>query len=37
MNFRMIQAMIKCLERSTVERMEENLNDYLYDNVNKYT
>ena len=27
MNFRMIQAVIKCFERSTVERIEENLND----------
>ena len=26
MNFRMIQAMIKCFERSTVERIEENSN-----------
>ena len=38
----MIEAVIKCFERSTVERMEENSNDvypavYLYDNVNKYT
>ena len=34
MNFRMIQTMIKCIERSTVERIEENSNDlsavYLY-------
>ena len=42
MNFRMIQAVIKCFERSTVERIEENSNDlsrclYTYDNVNKYT
>ena len=40
MNFRMIQAVIKCFERSTVETIEENLNDvshclfYLYDNAN---
>ena len=40
MNFRMIQAVIKCFERSTVERIEENSNDvsrclfYLYDNAN---
>ena len=27
MNFRMIQAVIKCFERSTVERIEENSND----------
>ena len=27
MNFRMIQAMIKCFERSTIERTEENSND----------
>ena len=27
MNFRMIQAMIKCFEKSTVERFEENSND----------
>ena len=27
MNFRMIQAVIKCFERSTVERIEENWND----------
>ena len=27
MNFRMIQAVIKCIERSTVERIEENSND----------
>ena len=27
MNFRMIQAMIKCFEKSTVERIEENSND----------
>ena len=27
MNFRMIQAVIKCFERSTVERIEENTND----------
>ena len=27
MNFRTIQALIKCFERSTVERIEENLND----------
>ena len=27
MNFRMIQAMIKCFERSIVERIEENSND----------
>ena len=37
MYFRMIQAMIKCFERSTVERIEGNSNDmsavYLYDNV----
>ena len=26
MNFRMIQAVIKCFERSTVERIEENSN-----------
>ena len=31
MNFRMIQAVIKCFERSTVERI------YLYDNANKHT
>ena len=42
MNFRMIQAVIKCFERSTVERIEENSNYvsrclYLYDDVNKYT
>ena len=28
MNFRMIQAVIKCFERSTVERIEENLGEY---------
>ena len=28
MNFRMIQAVIKCFERSTVERIEENTNDF---------
>ena len=27
MNFRMIQAVMKCFERSTVERIEENTND----------
>ena len=27
MNFRMIQATIKCFERPTVERIEENSND----------
>ena len=27
MNFRMIQAVIKCFERSTVQRIEENSND----------
>ena len=27
MNFRMIQAVIKCFERSTAERIEENSND----------
>ena len=27
MNFRMIQAVIKCFERSTVKRIEENSND----------
>ena len=27
MNFGMIQAVIKCFERSTVERIEENSND----------
>ena len=27
MNFRMIQVVIKCFERSTVERIEENLKD----------
>ena len=27
MNFQMIQAVIKCLERSTVERIEDNSND----------
>ena len=27
MNFQMIQAKIKCFERSTVERIEENSND----------
>ena len=27
MNFRMIQAVIKCFERSAVERIEENSND----------
>ena len=27
MNFRMIQAVIKCSERSTVARIEENSND----------
>ena len=27
MNFRMIQAVIKCFERSTVERIEENSNE----------
>ena len=27
MNFRMIQAMIKCFERLTAERIEENSND----------
>ena len=27
MNFGMIQAMIKCFERSTVERIEDNSND----------
>ena len=27
MSFRMIQAVIKCFERSTVERIEENSND----------
>ena len=27
MNFRMIQAVIECSERSTVERIEENSND----------
>ena len=27
MNFRMIQVLIKCFERSTVERIEENSND----------
>ena len=27
MNFGMIQAVIKCFERSTVERVEENSND----------
>ena len=27
MNFRMFQATIKCFERSTVERIEENSND----------
>ena len=27
MNFRMIQAVIKCFERSTVERIEENANE----------
>ena len=41
MNFRMIQAVIKCFEISTVERIKENLNDmshclFLYDNANKY-
>ena len=29
MNFRMIQAVIKCFERSTVERIEENLHDHV--------
>ena len=33
MNSRMTQAVIKCFERPTVERIEENSND-LYDNVN---
>ena len=28
MNFRMIQAVIKCFERSTVERIEETLGEY---------
>ena len=28
MNFRMIQAVIKCFEGSTVERIEENSNDF---------
>ena len=28
MNFRMIQAVIKCFERSTVERIGENLGEY---------
>ena len=41
MNFRMIQAVIKCYERLTVKRFEEHLNNapavYLGDNVNKYT
>ena len=27
MNFRMIQAVIKCFERSTIERIEKNSND----------
>ena len=27
MSFRMIQAVIKCFDRSTVERIEENSND----------
>ena len=42
MNFRMIQAVIKCFERSTVERIEENTNDlprcftYTYDIKCKY-
>ena len=43
MNFRMIQAVIKCSERSTVERIEARRIQttcpavYLCDNVNKYT
>ena len=42
MNFRMIQAVIKCFERSTVERIEDNMNDlsrcfiYTYDIKRKY-
>ena len=38
MNFQMIQVVIKCFERSTVERIEENSNTcpavYLYDTQN---
>ena len=45
MNFRIIQAVIKCFERSTVERIEEDERSrtitcpavYLYDNAEKYT
>ena len=42
MNFRMIQVLIKCFERPTVERIEENTNDlsrcfiYTYDIKCKY-
>ena len=38
MNFRMNEAVIKCFERSTVERIEENSNHVSPDdNANKYT